>query len=214
MWRSGRTLTHRVAEAVGLPVDRVHALNDAHAAAISIAYDRTRSQASRQPPQSQSELEIVVRLSATVGAAAIIIEPPTTDSDPDHGQYGPTSGFARSTLVGGRDGHAGQLAHLTVSKAALAARSSNAVPDLGPLVAAPCSCGDTGTPVLDHLESFVATEALAARLAPGQPIGAVINRLTRAPDEPRHHQVLTDIGALLADALVPSVAMLNPAASR
>ena len=209
-WRSGRTLTDRVAEVLRLPVERVHAFNDAHAAAMAVAYDRACSQVDRTA-QSGAELEIVVRLSATVGAAAVIIEPRTTPDDPDHGMYGPTSGFARSTLITGSDGHAGELAHLLVSQATVDARNSVVVPGLGPLVAVRCSCTRSGEPVPQHLEAFTATEALAARLDPSAPIGPTIRRLRREPKDPRHRCVLEDVGALLGDALAGPVAMLNPA---
>lgn len=210
VWRSGRTLTDRVAVALSMPRERVHVFNDAHAAAMAIAFDRTRLQAGREHPQRHPELEIVVRLSATLGAATIIIEPPTTDDDPDHGAYGPTSGFARSTLIAGRDGHAGELGHVPVSPTTVAARRDDGIPGLGPLVPVRCSCTRSGDDVPDHLEAYLATEALAERLAPGKPIGVTIHRLRSKPDDERHRRVLEDIGVLLGDALVQSVAMLNP----
>lgn len=211
-WRlSGRSLTDRVAEALHVPIERVYVLNDAHAAAMAVAFDRTRDQSDNEYLQ-HSELEIVVRLSATVSAATVIIEAPTagTQSD-DHGLYGPTSGIIRSSLISGRDGHAGEIAHLPVSQATLSALDTGAVTELGPLVAVRCSCSGSGQQVPDHLEAFTATEAVAARLAPGKHIGPTIHDLRGERPDARQRRVLEDVGVLLGDALGGPVAMLNPA---
>jgi len=208
-WRGGRTLSGRVAVALNLPLARSHALNDAHAAAIAIAYDRTRTR--EHVGQAQSFVEIVIRLSATISAATVIIERPPGGEDADLGKFGATSGFPGSTLISGMDGHAGEIAHLPVSPEAVRVRNEGLDPELGPLAAVRCSCTVPGQPMPNHLEAYAATEAISARIAPGKPIGRTIREITRTPDAPHHRRALEDVGELLGDALVGPVALLNPA---
>lgn len=206
-WRFGSTLTQRVATGLGLPPERSHALNDAQAAAIAIAYDHSR--VADHVKQVHARVAIVVRLSAAVGAATILIEPPDSGNH-DKAQHGATSGFVRSALIGGRDGHAGELGHVLVDPGDIAALNATPTRGLGSLVATPCSCTEPGGALVDHLEAYTAAAAVAHRVAPGAQVGAVIRGIRRAPDTEPHRRALEDVGVLLGKALAGPVAMLNP----
>ena len=202
LWRRGSTLTQRVATALDIPPERSHALNDTQAAAIAVAYDRTRRADHLKQPHA--EVAIVVRLSAAVGAATIIVEPP----DLDGGQYGRTSGFLRSTLLTGRDGHAGELGHVGLDPSVIASRNKNLPPGLGQLRAGPCSCA--AQPRSRHLEAYASAAALARRVAPDGSIGNAIHGIVSEPTHGVHQRALEDIGALVGHALVGPVTVMNP----
>jgi predicted NBD/HSP70 family sugar kinase len=204
-WRHGTPVTDRVAHHLGIELERSHAMNDAAAAAIAVAYDQTtrREHLKQQHPR----LTVTLRLAGGVGAGMVVVEP--RQDDPD---LGSTSGFSKSVLIGGVDHHSGEIGHVPANRALIEQLNGETVDNLGPLVAAPCSCAPAEEPELAHLESFTGGLALARRIDPSRPAGEVVEDVVTDPDVEAHRKALEDIGTLMADALVSPLAMLNPAA--
>jgi predicted NBD/HSP70 family sugar kinase len=205
-WRSGRNLTERVANHLHLPDERSHALNDAHSAAIAVAFDHTRAAAHRK--QKHPHLTIVVRVAGGIGAASIIIEEPTDA----RGEAGQTSGFPSSILLGGYNNAAGELGHIRVGDALVQRLNADRPKGLGKLAPFHCSCVDPAAQVPKHLEAYAAAPAVAHRVAPGEPMAEVLDGVMKDPENPVHRRALDDVGVLVGEALLGPTAMLNPGA--
>jgi predicted NBD/HSP70 family sugar kinase len=198
-WHTARTLVDHVALELNLEKERTHALNDANAAAIAVAFDRTRRPDHLQ--QTHPELTMVLRLAGGIGGATIVIEPPRDGR----------TGFLDSTLIGGKDHLAGELGHVAVSPAAVEAL--NAARDgLGSLEPHACSCVSRGEPVPPHLEAYAAVRAVTRRFAPDEPGSTLIERLRNAAPGSPEARALHDAGSLVGEALAGPVAWVNPAA--
>lgn len=204
-WRGGQTLTQRVARRLSLSLDFSHALNDANAAAIAVAFATTRTRSHQR--QSTPRLTLVLRLAGGIGGATVIIEPPTFHED-----WGITSGFLRSVLVGGADLIAGELGHVTVPAATVAALNERRPKGLRVLKAHACSCsGGAQSRVPPHLEAYAGAAALARRVRPGGAMSDVLTEVLSDLDRDAHTRALEDVAALVAESLHAPVAWLNPA---
>jgi len=206
----GSMLKERVAQHLNVRLHRSHALNDAHASAIGVAWHQTRHPDHHN--QEHPRMAIVMRLAGAIGGASIVVESPERIRKPERTEeLGPASGFMDSILLGGRDLHAGELGHLTLDKALIDERNANLPPGLGPLTPFRCSCTSPGKLTPDHLEAYVCTAALAHRIAPGEPECPIIEDMINSPEVPVHTRALEDLGILLGHALRGPVLMLNPA---
>jgi predicted NBD/HSP70 family sugar kinase len=207
LWRSGRTLTQRVSSHLNVEDPRSHALNDAHAAAIAVAFDHTRTR--EHVEQKHPHLTFVIRVAGGIGGATIIIEHPQPPAD----EFGQASGFPDSVLVGGFDKHAGEVGHIRVTDALVARLNRGRPPGLGKLAPFRCSCADpSGGEAPKHLEAYAAAPALAHRVAPDEPMSDVLTKVLSDPDDDVHRRALDDTGVLVGEALLGPMAMLNPTA--
>lgn len=204
VWHNGVPLYQRVAEHLHIQRGRSHAINGAHAAAIAVAWDQTRDPDHRD--QRYPRMAIVMRLAGEISGASIIVEPPQMAH-----RLGPTSGFPKSILLGGADMHAGELGHVPVDTAIIAARNEDRPEGLAALTAYCCACTHPADPAPEHLEAYAAAPALAHRLAPGKAPCDVVRKVVAAPNTKIHNKVLRDVGVLVGHALLGPVAMLNPA---
>lgn len=205
-WRSNTSLPERLARHLDIDSSLCHAVNDAWAAAIGVAFDRTRDPDASG--QEDPELTIVARLAGGVGGASIIIEPPQGRREDRAGRV---SGFAKSILIAGVDAHAGEIGHINVPASTVAERNKRRPDDLRALRAVRCSCSPPDATVPRHLEAFASRAALAQRIDPARQERQVINRVLADPQDPAHRYALEDVGILTADCLLGSVSTLNPA---
>jgi predicted NBD/HSP70 family sugar kinase len=204
-WHNGQTLDQRVVRALPVPGLTTYAIPDAHAAAIAVAHE-----ACHQPGHAdwgRAQLTLVLRLAGNVSGGWIIVEP-------DSGE-GPRakSGFIKSILLAGVDNHAGQLGHVPVSPQLVEElERSGKAKGLGGFVPQCCTCTleDEGSPSL-HLEAYASVQAVTRRLYPELQRQEALDRLLDDMDDERHRRALTDIGALVGDALIAPVAAVNPA---
>jgi predicted NBD/HSP70 family sugar kinase len=202
-WHSGQSLTQRVARALSMHESASNAMNDAHAAAMAVAWKRTRGETHRD--QQHKEIAMVVRLGGGVGAATVIIARPAPDE-----HYGTMSGFLNTVLIGGVDRVGGEIGHLPASAALIDRLRKKCPDDIGTLSPFSCSCVSGPNDVPHHVEAYAGAAALAHRLAPGEPPQAVLRRVRADPDNERHLVVLRDAGAIVGEALLGPMAMLNP----
>lgn len=206
LWRSGQPLNQRVRHRFGVPEAKSYALNDAHAAGLGVAHrlSHDRGHARWKHPR----LAMVVRLAGGVSASTVVVEKPQESRS-----GGPTSGFAKSILIGGIDNHAGEIGHTPVHPAVV--DRLNDVPldgtGLPPLTPWKCSCSPADQDVPGHLEAYASTMALAARVGPGDSPETVIRHLLENPNEERATRALADVGALIGETLLAPTLMLNPA---
>ncbi len=204
-WHIGAPLQQRIATELGVPIQRSHALGMGPAAALAIAWRRGRDPAHRR--QTHTRIVMAVRLGGAINGGIVIVEPPR--ASPELGQ---TSGFLRSTLVGGHDMLAGEFGHLPLDAATVDAYNADRPAGLGPLTPRRCSCAAPGDPAPSHLEAYCSTAAVAHRIAPGKPVGEVIRAILIEPRSPAHERALQDVGALAGRALIGPVVCLNPSA--
>lgn len=203
-WHHGQPLSQRVAKRAGVSGVHSYSLNDARAAAVAVARHQTRS--SGYLDWRHPRLALVLRVAGGTGAAAIIVEPPRNAG---HGQW--ESGFSRSILIGGIDNHAGEIGHTPTDMALVERLNRDRPAGLLPLVPGRCSCALPGRDHPAHLEAFVSSGALAARLDEAAPTHEVLSRIVDDPSDELHARALDDLGVLLGSALVNPAAMLNPA---
>ena len=199
VWRSNMLgIHHRLAKRLDIPRNRSHAVNDAAAAALAVAFDQTREPAYKD---QRAELVLVVRISGGIGAATIAVEPQTNRM----------SGWMKSSLTGGYNGLAGEFGHTPVSPSVVEGRDADRPDGCPELMTVPCSCARPGESP-PHLEAFASTRALAARFrrSPDEPDAQVVRRVVAQRSDPVHRHALQDVGALIGDALVSSILMLNP----
>lgn len=209
-WLDGSSMRERVAQHLNIKRERSHALNDAHASAIGVAWHQTRHPDHQD--QRHPRMGIVMRLAGTISAASIVVESPERVRHPERAQkLGPTSGFVASVLLGGRDLHAGELGHLSLDQALIDERNASLPDGLGRLTAYSCSCTTPGESVPDHLEAYGSATALAHRVAPTEPKCDVVDRIITTPDVEIHRRALEDVGVLVGHALRGPVLMLDPA---
>lgn len=205
-WGNRKPLDERVANELKLDQHLSHALNDSHAAAIAVAFNRTRE--ATHVEQSHPELTIVVRLAGGVSAATIVVEPPQNGGG---GQVGYMSGFADSILLGGRDSQAGELGHVAICQSAVEKCNQERPRGLKLLSAYQCSCtAQSQKSPPNHLEAYASRSALARRIDPKRPEDVVIEKVLNNPEKEVHGRALEDIGVLVGDSLRGVVAMLNP----
>lgn len=225
----GKHLPGLVAERLGLDPGRVHAVNDANAAAVANVFDRIRDfvepavrpvpgnpARARYPPTS---VLMTVRVGGGIGAGTMTV-----------GAYDRHwfSAFNTAALIETESGLAGEIGHLPIAKEVVAKVNEHrgTLPALDP--EAPCSCGGTG-----HLEALASVTALVQRLAGLTPdvlselglsrdssrgqasiMQGVIARIERGHKHPTVERALKDIGLLVGHALAGPVLMSAPSAIR
>jgi predicted NBD/HSP70 family sugar kinase len=207
-WSNGQALGQRVQLELGIPDMPTYALNDAHAAAIAIAHYETHRQ--RRTPWLIPHLTLVLRLAGNISGAVIVLEPPK----------GETSGFLNSILLGGVDNHAGAIGHAPIAletvaslnavrNAGLAEERAGELADLTPQA---CSCMPPDDGVRHHLEAYASVFALTKRVyGESRSRHDALTAILQAPVEERHAAALRDVGALVGEALLGPIAVLNPA---
>lgn len=202
-WRGGQRLTGRIAQAMRIEEARSYALNDAHAAAIAVAYRDTHL--SGYHDRRFPKLTLVIRLAGNIGAGIIIVEHPRRDQ-----QNRIISGFPSSILLAGFDNHAGEIGHAPVAKSTLAKLARNRPKGLPSLTAQPCTCSAPGDPTAEHLQAYASVLALTRRIDPRRSRRETLKKVLANPTNARHERALMDTGALVADTLLGPVATLNP----
>jgi predicted NBD/HSP70 family sugar kinase len=205
-WHANQSLAQRVARHLQVEHRRSHALNDANAAALAVAFDRTCDRDHEH--QKHPELTIVVRLAGGVGGATIIVEPPNLKNP-----LGVTSGFPRSVLIGGVGHLAGEIGHVSLCNCAIDAVNRNRPKGLDALKSDGCSCnGSDGAAASGHLEAYVSVGATTKRLAPGRERAEALQAILKTSEEDHvYTRALEDVGTLVGEALLGPVAWLNPA---
>ena len=202
-WRSGKPLTQYVARHLHVEESSSHALNDTAAAAVAVAYDQTTEAA--HASQTHPRLTVVLRLAGGIGGAMVVVEQPQPDEE-----FGRTSGFPASVLIGGVDHLAGEVGHVPVDIGLVARLNEKLPAGLRPLEPGDCSCCAAGSPSRDHVEAYASARALARRIDPDRPWGEVMERVLDAPEENTHKRALEDVGELVAAGATGPLAMLNP----
>jgi predicted NBD/HSP70 family sugar kinase len=204
---SAPTLPQLTAKYLGGPFTegRCHALNDANAHALAIAFDKSRERFA----DDESELwgvALVVLIGGGIGAATIMLAP-----------HSPRRlSFIDSRLIAGTKGLAGELGHSPLAREVITERNRANPFDKAELMPfdyerAECSCG-----ARHHLEAFASGRALERRLrASGYEIEedssgtSLHTTLRERPDACQSH-ALFDVGSILGSALANPILMLNP----
>jgi predicted NBD/HSP70 family sugar kinase len=203
-WHGSKSLVQWVADLLEIEPRRSHALGEANAAALAVAYDRTCDHEHER--QEHAELMIVVHIGGGISGATIIVEPPDRKST-----LGVTSGFTSSVLIGDVCPLAGEIGHVCIRDAAIREINRDRPDKLNALRAVDCSCRDTADS-RRHLEAYAAVGAITRRVAPDRPrLDALEQILAAADNDPVYTRALEDVGTLLGEALLGPVAWLNPA---
>lgn len=154
-----------ISQALRINVDRCHAHNDANAAAFAAAFDVCRENPEENILKDEGQVVLSVRVGGGLGAGSVII-----------GSYHPVrSAFLTAQLIEGKDGFAGEIGHLKISRARIqqcleevAEQFSDDVgagAALGEMVGErPCSCGHASGPNGLHLEAVVSASAALDRI--------------------------------------------------
>jgi predicted NBD/HSP70 family sugar kinase len=206
-WYTSQSLTQRVARHLNIDPERSHALNDANAAAIAVAFARTCKHEHER--QKNPELTIVIRLAGGIGGATIIVEPPDHDES-----LGATSGFPKSVLLAGVDQLAGEIGHISLCDRTIRDVNGGRPRGLAALQTDSCSCHEsTGASSSHHLEAYASVGALTKRVAPDRARSEALGWiLETAKESAVCTRALEDVGTLLGEALLGPIAWLNPAA--
>jgi predicted NBD/HSP70 family sugar kinase len=199
-WMStGHGVHERLARYLHVREDRSHALNDAAAATLAVAFDHTR--VPEYLTHSSPQQLIVVRLGGGIGASTIVVEPIGSEG---------ASGWMSSRLTGGRRGLAGEIGHTPIDGAQLEALQSGRTEGCPPFKRVSCSCAQQGKQPA-HIEAYAGGLALAARFAKRKEDPTrTLSRVRSDPQAPSHRRALEEAGMLLGDCLLPSVLMLSP----
>jgi predicted NBD/HSP70 family sugar kinase len=192
-------------------VPRTHALNDANAAALAIAFDMVRA----DPPEAHRPRErrtlMVMRVSGGIGLGTVELP---RESFP--GQDPLISPFVRARLMVGTQGAAGEIGHLPIASSEITARYKDESKGLRKLsVKARCSCNSIDR----HLEALAGSQAFTRRLVDNvearyaTETEAVEDLLRPGPDgsrPPHINQALRDAGHLIGLGLTGPILVLNP----
>jgi predicted NBD/HSP70 family sugar kinase len=184
--------------------DQCHAVNDASAAAIAVAFDESRRRA-RDPDDDRWRMALVLRIGGAIGAGTIILAPHARSR----------LSFIDSLLIEGANGLAGELGHLPIGRTLIEDLNNASPQDLADMDYDEwrCSCERT-----HHLDAFTSGAALVRRLKAS---GYAIRDDARAdtsylraimdgePDEIQAHAV-QDVGRILGRALAGPILMLDP----
>ncbi len=205
-WKE-RDLNDRLSRALGLKPQRCSSLNDAEAAAVSVAADRSIPWIHDDPPHPR--LTLVLRLAGGIGGATVVIEPPAFDPEKD------VKGFVTSFVLGGRDLHAGEIGHISIGEGQIEKLNKACREDgmeLGKIVPGRCSCAPRDERAeIEHLEAYAGAAALARRLGLSPQDVKPLNALHDRPLLKRETRGLEDMGELVAHALRGAIAVLDPA---
>ena len=199
----------RLAERLGLPVNRSHALNNANAAAVAEAFDQSR----RPPEPSRSGLGrtiLAIHAGGGVGAGTVVMAA--------FDQGSSRSGFLGARLLEGTQGYAGELGHWQVPAADVREITEDRRdPALAKPASLRCTCGSTSClSTLASVPAFLARMEASGVQIPGLGAGTereetsvMRDRLRELPDA-RQRRALEDIGRLIGRSLAAPVLMLNP----
>ena len=210
-WHTGFPLTERVAERLGIPADRSHALNDANALALAVAFDETRRGPPPEEAAGRSQVALAVRIGGGLGAGTVVIAP-----------YDSTrSAFLNSYLIEGASGYAGELGHFRVHASDVTAINDRRAPGLAPLDETwECSCGE---PM--HLEALASATALVKRVLASKDLDlemlgvnpggtsssySVLYETLERQHNSTLRSALQDAGRLIGGALAGPILMTNP----
>lgn len=204
--QSGKVLSfpERLARELGRPftVDRCHALNDASAHALAIAFEDARARAG-EAAEKRSRVCLIVRVGGGLGASVIVAAPHRTER----------LSFIDSKLLEGTNGLAGELGHLPVGRRLI--NDVNDDSDLRPMDydSWRCSCGKP-----HHLEAFASGMALLRRLREsGYDIpessdgyGRLLRAIAADDLDDDQRRALRDIGRIVGRAMAAPTLMLDP----
>lgn len=189
----------RVAGRLNLAPERSHAINDVNAAAIAVAFDKTRLQSHEE--KQYAHLTAVLRLAGGIGGATVVIEPHENNK----------SGFLKTILLGGVDSLAGEIGHVDVTPEVIELVNVDLPAGLEPVHPVSCSCSDHGNRVPRHLEALVSANAAADRMGKKVTMSEAIASIHEDPSSEVNARILRDIGTVLGRTLLGPVAWLNPA---
>jgi predicted NBD/HSP70 family sugar kinase len=201
------TLPERLAAVLGPPFDvrYCHALNDASANALAVAFDDSRGRAI-QRGDDRWRVSLVVRVGGGIGASTILLAPHSRSR----------LSFIDARVIEGANGFAGELGHLPIDRVVVDELNATPAPDgLAPLDYDNwvCSCSRR-----HHLEVFASGTTLERRLkASGYAIpteGSPRDTMLRAAfagdaDDVQIHAI-RDIGRVLGRGLAGPILMLDP----
>ncbi len=201
------TLPERLSSYLGPPFtsDNCHALNDVSAAALAVAFEKSRNQA-EDADDDQWRVGLVVRVGGGLGSGTILMAP--------HKRR--RLSFIDSLLVEGTNGLAGELGHLPIGRRVVEEMNEECeADDLAPMDYDDwvCSCKRK-----HHLEAFASGTAVLRRLknsgyelpADERPFSSVIREAVENGDDPGVVHAVRDAGRLLGRALTGPILMLDP----
>jgi predicted NBD/HSP70 family sugar kinase len=210
-------LTHKparlpdaVAAAVGSPPGQTHALNDANAHALAVAFDSAREQISSGIPAKAWQIGLVLRIGGGIGASAMLLAPSVSGRLP----------FVDSILLGGARSLAGELGHLPIDATFVKELNERAkwIDGLAPLsMEWRCNCGQAG-----HLGALASGTAWARRMdESGITVPPLLQGMRRHQvsqtgaalsdlDDQRITYALEDLGRLIGRSLASPILLLDP----
>jgi predicted NBD/HSP70 family sugar kinase len=211
-WREegGPSVRERVAERLGIPEHRSHAINDANAVALAAAFDEIRKTADAGDGRFGRTM-FALRIGGGLGAGTVVIGSPVSET--------PRSAFLETRLIEGDAGFAGELGHLPVDLRDVddvqhpLPHGLQAMPDIE------CVCGRRNGRCL---QTFASATAFSERMRASS-IGvaglldgddrhstSVMLRAMRNVNDDRQRRAQRDIGRLIGRSLAAPVLMLNP----
>jgi predicted NBD/HSP70 family sugar kinase len=185
--------------ALGLPLDRVHAINDANAGALTLAFEQ-------DAPRPGAVM--CVHMSTGIGLGIVHQAIPKPYRLP----------FVDCHLAGGRDNLAGEIGHCVLDPSFVAhlnTASKSASKRFGTMrpldPKRPCDCSPEAR---GHIDAVVGAEAVLERLKLYEPGGSSIARLRElnsgALDAPLRQSALRDVGRCVGSVLVGAIVANDP----
>jgi len=194
-----RTFREHLHQAIGLPLDRCHAINDANAAALTLAFEQDAPRAGAV---------MCVHLSAGIGLGTVHQAIPRPHR----------LAFVDAHLVGGRDGVAGEIGHCVLEPAFVAQLNDPNIKrrkrfeQWKPLdTSRPCDCEPEAH---GHLEAVVGAEAVLDRLGLYKQGDSLVRLLREVHSKtgraPLRQLALRDVGRCVASVVAGAVAATDP----
>jgi predicted NBD/HSP70 family sugar kinase len=220
----GSALTDLVADRLGFPRNKVHALNDANAATIGAVFDEIRhvgmppaelgEEQRAQAEYPPTRIAMTVRIGGGIGAGTMTI-----------GRYSPRSfdSFNDAALLESQYGLAGEIGHVVADADSLARVNAHHGTLLPLSTETQCSCGLSG-----HLEALASGHAVVERLLAVEPairsaiglpeaishnaelLRSVIAQVQEGSAHATLQRALEDAGRLVGHAAAGGVLMLAP----
>lgn len=187
--------------------ERCHALHDANAHSLWVAFDESRRRSIDPGDTNQMwRVGLVIRIGESIGVSSILLAPPQRNR----------LSFIDSRLIEGTNGLAGELGHLRIDKRVIEEINESASENLAALDYERwrCSCGHK-----HHLEAFAGTAALVRRLrassfeipSDGTSQESLLQRARAGlVGDVVAHTAGIDVGRLVGHALAAPVLLLNP----
>jgi predicted NBD/HSP70 family sugar kinase len=197
-WRQ-RTFREHLHGALGLPLERCHAMNNANAGALTLAFEQ---------PSPRAGAVMCVHISGGIGLGTVHQAIPKPYR----------LAFVDAHLVGGRDGRAGELGHCVPDRSFLEelnAASKDRREHFGHLASLdptrPCDCDPEAH---GHLDAVVGAEAVLDRLGRHKPGDSLFERLAElradAAHDPLVRLALRDAGRVIAAVMAGAIAATDP----